>query len=88
MTCSSSGLDSYFESHRSSSCTHQDVLELDVPVQESLAVQEADPLHHVQGDLQPLPEHQTRLQGAQAASRGAQRSTVTLRVKAMMCVRR
>lgn len=49
--------------------THQDVLELDVSVQEALAVQEADPLHHVQGDLQPLSERQTSLRRAEAASR-------------------
>lgn len=40
-----------------SSPTHQHVLQLDVAVHEPLAVQEADPLHHVQCDLQ------TRLQG-------------------------
>lgn len=28
---------------------------------EALAVQEPDPLHHIQGDLQPLSERQTSL---------------------------
>lgn len=30
-------------------------------MQEALAVQEADPLHHVQGDLKPLLKRQTSL---------------------------
>lgn len=47
--------------------THQDVLELDVSVQEALAVQEADPLHHVQSDLQPLPERQAGLWRAESS---------------------
>lgn len=39
---------------------HQNVLQLDVSVQEPLTVQEADPLHHVQSDLEPLLQRQRR----------------------------
>ena len=43
--------------------THQDVLQLDVSVQQTLAVQEADALHHVQSHLEPLLQRQTSLGG-------------------------
>lgn len=42
--------------------THQNIFQLNVSVQEALAVQEADPLHHVQGDLKPLLKRQTSLE--------------------------
>ena len=42
--------------------THQHVLELDVSVQQPLAVQEADPLHHVQSNLHAAAEVQPHLE--------------------------
>lgn len=39
---------------------HQNVLQLDVSVQETLTVQEADPFHHVQSDLETLLQRQRR----------------------------
>ncbi len=40
---------------------HQNVLQLDVAVQETLTVQEPNPLHHVQSDLKTLLQRQTGL---------------------------
>lgn len=36
--------------------TYQNIFQFYVSVHESLAVQEANPLHHVQSDLKPLPQ--------------------------------
>lgn len=41
--------------------THQDIFQFDVSVHQTLTVQEADPLHHVQGDLKSLSQRQTGL---------------------------
>ena len=42
--------------------THEDILELDVSVDEALAVQETDALHHVHGYLQSGHTHGTHTQ--------------------------
>ena len=43
---------------------HQDILEFDVPVQQGLTVQKADPLHHVHSDLHPGAKVQPHLEGS------------------------
>lgn len=44
---------------------HQDVLQLDVAMQETLTVQKANTLHHIQSDQKTLLQGQTRLRERQ-----------------------
>ena len=42
--------------------SHQNILKLDVPMKESLGMQEANPLHHIQSYLHPSTKVKANLQ--------------------------
>lgn len=54
---------------RGNSSTYQDIFELDITVHKSLAVQEADPFHHIECYLQTRLQRQPSLGGTKKLTR-------------------